>query len=258
MTAATLQHSCLYRGWVRHERCTTPRNGFVYPTFMTFLSLNELDVLEQRIRGFSTRRPAPIWLRRTDHVGDPGQSIRSVVDNALEAHGLPAPAADIRLLTNLRYWGHCFNPISVYYCYREPLGQPYAAVLEVTNTPWGQRHIYVVPMRDDESRYQFQKDFHVSPFLPADMQYHSYLIAPGERLQLAINNMQGGECSHRASLVLNRERLTATRLWRRALAELSITARNLGRIYWQAAKLVTKGARYYRHPGAAASGNANQ
>ncbi len=54
------------------------------------------------------------------------------------------PCGPIRLLTHLRYFGYCFNPVSFYYCY-DPSGQDIVAVVaEVTNTPWGERHCYVL------------------------------------------------------------------------------------------------------------------
>ena len=70
-----------------------------------------------------------------------------MIQRVLSESGFAVPVSDVRLLTNLRYWGHCFNPISVYYCFERDAEKPVAAVLEVTNTPWGQRHMYVVPMR---------------------------------------------------------------------------------------------------------------
>ena len=251
-------HSCLYRGWVRHERRGPVRNAFVYPTFMAFLSLNELPALERQLAGFSANRFAPFWLRRQDHAGDPAETLQETVATALTNAGVDREPADVRLLTNLRMWGHCFNPISVYYCYDATAPAPYTAVLEVTNTPWGQRHLYVIPLRDQTRRYSFDKEFHVSPFFPLDMTYDSFIAPPGERLQFAVNNRQQGRCVHRASLVLEREPLTSGRLWHRALGEVSATARNVGRIYWQATRLWFKGATFHRHPGPAASGNASR
>jgi DUF1365 family protein len=54
-----------------------------------------------------------------------------------------APAGPIRLLTHLRTFGHCFNPVSFYYCFT-PQEQLDAVVAEVTSTPWGERHAYVL------------------------------------------------------------------------------------------------------------------
>ncbi|MEM1261542.1 MAG: DUF1365 domain-containing protein [Pseudomonadota bacterium] len=251
-----MPHSCLYRGWVRHERLVKPAQAFTYPTFMTYLSLAEVDDLERSLFGFSARRFAPIWLRRKDHAGAVDESLFDSTVKHLRDNGINEPIADIRLLTNLRYWGHCFNPISVYYCYSEGREEPIAVVLEVTNTPWDQRHRYVIALQAGERCYSFDKTFHVSPFFSMDMRYRSFIGEPGERLQFALTNWQHDDAVHRASLVLEREPLTTGRLWRRALGEVSVTGRNWLRIYWQAARLWIKGATYHRHPGAGASGNA--
>ncbi|MEO1036230.1 MAG: DUF1365 domain-containing protein [Pseudomonadota bacterium] len=258
MNKAEPQHSCLYRGWVRHERFAEVRHAFTYPTFLTYLSLSELPALQRQIPGFSARRAAPIWLRRADHAGDPAVPLDVYIRDLVAAHGIAAEIRDVRLLTNLRYWGHCFNPISVYYCFASSDRMPVAVVLEVTNTPWGQRHVYVLPVELSQNTQSFRKEFHVSPFFPLDMQYQAYIPSPGERLQFAISNYYQGERAHLASLVLEREPLTGMRLWRRAIAEVSVTWRNLARIYWQAGKLWRKGATYHRHPGEMAAGNAGR
>ena len=50
----------------------------------------------------------------------------------------------IRLLTHLRYFGHCFNPVSFYYCFNDSDEKVEAIMAEVTNTPWKERYAYVI------------------------------------------------------------------------------------------------------------------
>ena len=67
-------------------------------------------------------------------------AVRDLVEERTGAR----PAGPIRLLTHLRSFGHCFNPVSFYYCF-DPAGERVEAVVaEVTNTPWGERHAYVL------------------------------------------------------------------------------------------------------------------
>ena len=71
---------------------------------------------------------------------------REVLRDLVEARSGQRPAGPIRLLTNLRYFGYCFNPISVFWCHG-PDGGRRAVVVEVHNT-YGGRHCYL--LRTDE------------------------------------------------------------------------------------------------------------
>ena len=73
----------------------------------------------------------------------PTSGLRTPCAMLLERRTGSAPAGPIRLLTHLRTFGHCFNPVSFYYCFT-PQEQLDAVVAEVTNTPWGERHAYVL------------------------------------------------------------------------------------------------------------------
>ena len=96
---------------------------------------------------WSARRPAPAWFRRADYLGDPRTPLREAVARARRA-STPASCSRARsaLLTHLRYFGHCFNPVSFYYCYDAAGEHVRAVVAHVTNTPWGERHAYVMPV----------------------------------------------------------------------------------------------------------------
>ena len=65
------------------------------------------------------------------------------------------------------------NPVSFYYCFDvETNRRVETVVAEVNNTPWGERHCYVLdPDQFDDERRTLSKEFHVSPFLPMDMEY---------------------------------------------------------------------------------------
>ena len=89
--------------------------------------------------------------RRSDYLGDPAVPLADAV-RALVAERLgSAPQGPIRLLTHLRTFGHCFNPVSFYYCFAADGERLEAIVAEVTNTPWGERHAYVLPRGDADA-----------------------------------------------------------------------------------------------------------
>jgi uncharacterized protein len=136
--------SAVYEGWVRHRRVRPVEHSFRYRVFMAYLDLAELPELFDRVPLWSARRAAPAWFRRSDFLGDPELPLRDAVLDRVEELGGARPAGPVRLLANLRYLGHSFNPVSFYFCFAED-GERLAAVLaEVTNTPWGERHSYLL------------------------------------------------------------------------------------------------------------------
>ena len=87
------------------------------------------------------------------------------------------PQGPIRLLTQLRSFGHCFNPVSFYYCFDAGGERVQAVVAEVTNTPWGERHAYVIetaqPRHVAVLAGELDKALHVSPFMGMDHRYEA-------------------------------------------------------------------------------------
>ena len=82
-----------------------------------------------------------------------------------------------------RAFGHCFNPISVFWC-RDRRGVPVATVVEVHNT-YGDRHAYLV-QPDEHGRASTPKEMYVSPFHGTDGHYELAVPVPDDRLRLAV------------------------------------------------------------------------
>ena len=103
---------------------------------MLYLDLDELPALFDGYAFASARRRALAEFRRSDHLGDPALALSEEIRALVGARTGVRPQGPVRLLTNLRYFGLCFNPVSFYYCFEDD-GQSVAAVVaEVTNTPW--------------------------------------------------------------------------------------------------------------------------
>ena len=246
--------SCIYRGWVRHRRYGKPEHDFRYRLFMVFLDLQELDRLRGRLLLWSARRFAPVRFRRDDHLGDPSRPLDECVRELVAARTGRRPGGRIFLLSHLAYFGHSFNPVSIYYCMGEGDDEMEAVVLEVNNTPWGEQHCYVLAgdsLRPAAGgrRAGFDKDFHVSPFLPMDMRYQCYFSRPGEMLSVAMNDFQDGELRLQASMVLRRRPLTGRELAVALLRYPFMTLKVVAGIHWEALRLWLKRARYVPHPG---------
>ncbi|HZX25274.1 MAG TPA: DUF1365 domain-containing protein [Woeseiaceae bacterium] len=246
--------SCIYRGWVRHRRYGEPEHDFRYRLFMVFLDLQELDRLRGRLLLWSARRFAPVRFRRDDHLGDRSRPLDECVRELVAARTGRRPGGRIFLLSHLAYFGHSFNPVSIYYCMGAGDDEMEAVVLEVNNTPWGEQHCYVLAgdsLRPAAGgrRAGFDKDFHVSPFLPMDMRYQCYFSRPGEMLSVAMNDFQDGELRLQASMVLRRRPLTGRELAVALLRYPFMTLKVVAGIHWEALRLWLKRARYVPHPG---------
>ena len=246
-------NSCVYTGSVRHRRFGPAPHAFSYRLFMMYLDLAELpDALDGRWL-WSARRPAVAWFRRADYLGDPGVPLdRAVRDEAARLTGR-RPGGPVRMLTHLRYLGWVMNPVTFYYCFSADGGRVDTILAEVTNTPWGERHTYALPAEGDEgrraSRHRLGKAFHVSPFMPMEQRYDWRFGVPGRRLAVHMESIERGVRVFDATLSLRREPLEGRTLARALVRFPWMTARVMGGIYWEAARLRLKGNPYHPHPG---------
>jgi hypothetical protein len=243
--------SCIYAGSVSHRRFQPVVNEFRYDIFMMYLDLAELDTLFDRFWLWSARRPALAWFRRRDHFGDPAQPLDAAIRDLVQRETGRRPSGPIRLLTHLRYFGYCFNPVSFYYCFGAD-GAIEDVVMEVHNTPWGETHCYVLPHGAGANpagplQVDFDKAFHVSPFLPMDMQYRARLTAPGHRLFVGIENWREQRKVFDAHLSLDRQPITRGAMARHLAVDPLVTGRVISLIMWQALKLWIKRAPFHSH-----------
>ncbi len=244
--------SALYTGTVAHRRSAVVCNTFRYGLFFLYLDLAELDHLFDQRWLWSVERSNWASFRRGDHLRQPGPldpAVRSVVKQQLGF----CPTGPIRLLTHLRYLGYCFNPISIYYCFADDGTTLEAIVPEVHNTPWGEEYVRALDVRTataDAGWYAFQleKEFHVSPFMPMEINYTWCFTDPEEGLGVRMENSREGVPVFTADLSLRRRPLTGKNLAQALLTWPFMTGQVIGAIYWQAIKIKLKGVPYYPHP----------
>jgi DUF1365 family protein len=241
--------SGIYEGTLRHRRFEVTEREFSHRMALAYIDLDELPgLLGGRL---VEQRPGLLRFRRRDYLGPEGLPLKHAVADAVERELGFRPAGPIRVLTQLRSFGICFNPVSFYYCF-QPDGDGLEAVIaEVTNTPWGERHRYVLRAAAAEPVVQggFDKSMHVSPFMGMDQRYVWRLKAPAETLSVHIENRTGEDAlAFDATLAMRRQELTAASvrgLTRRyPLASLRV----LALIYGHAIGLRLAGVPAHPHP----------
>ncbi len=251
--------SALYTGWVQHRRFGPARNAFRYPVFMSWIDLAELPRAFDGRWFWSARRPALARFRREDYLGDPAIPLETAVRDRVQQHTGHRPRGPIRLLTQLRFFGYSFNPVSFYYVYDEHDEQVETIVAEITNTPWKERHAYVLPIGEAHRRsgrafrFSFDKQFHVSPFMPMEQRYDWCFGAPGAGLHVHMENFsldarQEQRPLFDATLNLRRQEMTAGAMARALLRFPLSTLRVVALIHWQALKLLLKRVPVHTHP----------
>jgi len=243
--------SALYEGSVRHRRHTPVEHAFTYRHSMVLLDLDELPGVFDRHPLFSARGPALARFQREDHFGDPARPLADCVRELVHERTGARPEGPIRLLTTLRTFGHSFNPVSFYYCFQPDGERVEAVVAQVTNTPWGESHAYVLRRQGETvMRDTMEKAFHVSPFIGMDNRYDWRVTEPNGRLLVHIDERDGdGRHVFDATLSLERHELSRSRLSRMLLQFPAASLRVVALIYWNALRLKLKGAPYHPHPG---------
>jgi DUF1365 family protein len=242
---------------VAHARFEPVAHAFSRRLFLAYLDLGELDRVFAGRWLWGVERRAPLCFRRCDHFGDPSQPLDAAVRDLVEQRLGARPQGPIRLLTQLRCLGVRFNPASFYFCFAPDGERLEALVAEVTNTPWLERHLYVLPARaepGDTVELALPKSFHVSPFLPMDLDYAWRITVPGERLELAIHALRAARRVFAADLALERRELTGWALARALLRFPALPAQVLAGIYLQALRLWRRGTPFFPHPARAAHG----
>lgn len=246
-------HSCLYKGWVQHKRHEPTPHEFRYGLFMLYLDLAELPQVFDGFWCWSAKRAALARFKRSDYHGDAAQDLDAAVRATVARETGTRPKGPIRLLTHLRYFGYVFNPVSFYYCFDESGTQVETIVAEITNTPWKERHAYVLPaansrLTQEVMQFEFAKQFHVSPFWPMDMRYQWRLTTPSDRLLVHMKTVHEGRRAFDATMMMERKEISSASLTAALVRFPLMTTKIVAAIHWQALRLWLKRTPFFVHP----------
>ena len=235
--------SAIYKGSVYHSRFVPKKHAFNYQIFLMWLNLDEIESLEDSVKGFSASSWAPLRFKRSDYLGNQKQPLKQAVLEKMSELANQSLDGTVFLLGQTRTFGLYFSPVNFYYL-QQADGNFSHVLAEVSNTPWNDRHCYLVDLANQQD---CDKIFHVSPFNPMDMQYKWQISQPEKSLHLTLSCHK--DVKHFvASLNLSRIELNSKSLFRVLVSIPSMTIKTVFGIYWQALKLFIKGVPFYPHP----------
>ena len=241
----------LFVGTLSHRRFTPVGHAFTYPVFMPLLDIDRIPELMAVSRLTAYNRWNWASFDERDHFGDPSLPLRERLRRDAAAAGVTLPDGPIFLLTNLRYLGYAFNPVSFFYCYGAD-ARLQVVLAEVNNT-FGESHNYWLTESSrlpsaNAFRYAATKAFHVSPFMPMALDYEFTFTAPEDRLVAHLSTSMREHGRSTATLTLERREWTAREIRRALVRHPWLTGKVMAAIHYQALRLYLKRVPFYPHP----------
>ena len=242
--------NAIYKGTICHTRFLPKKHTFEYKVNMLFIDLDEIKDAFAKNWFWSVNKFNLATFKRADYFGEKEVSIKDAISQLLIKTLKYKHVGKIYLLTNIRYFGYCFNPVSFYYC-EDSKGKLVAIVSHITNTPWNEKYAYVNDCRhmpSSSKHFEFDKVFHVSPFMPMDMKYKWIFSTPKDFLFVSMDNIKNDNLYFNATLKLTKKAWTPQALNKILFFTMPMSIKGIMLIYWNAFILAVKRIKFYPHP----------
>ena len=230
--------SNLYEGEITHARTKPVKHNFSFPIYTFVLDLDELELLDKKIRFFGYNRGSVFTLYDSDYLGSGQGSIKEKLKNWLTKFGYEEKYTTVKMITTLRVFKHTFNPVIFYYCLDSENNIVYH-VAEVHNT-FGEGHLYILKNGKRSkigTEYLVPKEFHVSPFNKVEGDYNFHFSQLKEKLDVRINVSKNNKNFFYARISGNAQKITRYKLVKLIMKYPLRTLLVIPKILAEAAKL---------------------
>lgn len=248
--------SAIYTGSLHHRRLAPKFHDFKYQVTFYYLDLDEINQIFKLPFLFTTKPPFLFGFKRANYLAG-SESLKDAVQDLILARMGRQHHGSVRMLTQITYFGFCFNPVTFYYCFDPSDSYVEFIVAEITNTPWKERKAYVFECDPQKNKYEFkfEKDFHVSPFFPMNLHYVWKFKKPTPLDHSSFLNVfmedwteDKSQCVFFANLTLSPKPLNGWNIFTNLISFPVMTLKTVAAIYFQSLLLLIKRVPFYTHP----------